>query len=390
MKFKTTDEQLTVLFSGRIDTTNSEAISNELTEIYNGNKRSSVILDFEDVDYISSAGLRFILRFKRMVPDLSVLNTSPEVYEIFEMTGFTQLMTIKKRFRKFSVDGCKVIGKGAKGTVYRIDPETIIKVYNSPDCLADIKKEQDLAKKAFILGIPTAISYDVVKVDDTFGAVYELLDSSSLSLYISNEPANINTYAGMFAELLKNIHETEVNPKEMPDAKNLVFKWIEEAEPFLNGNDGNILKGMIYSMESTNHMVHGDFHTNNVMIQDNEAMLIDMDTLSHGNPIFDLANIYITYVGFARLSPDYVEGFLGFPFELAKKFWSSFLPLYLGTNKPEKIKDVEDKTRLLSDVRLIRHIVRRSQHETEEGKKLIEELKNEISELLQGINKLSI
>ena len=124
---------------------------------------------------------RIILRLKKNNASLKIINVSSDVYEIFEMTGFSEIMPIEKAYREFSVEGCEIIGQGANGKVYRIDPETIIKVYNNPDSLPDIKRERELARKAFVLGIPTAIPYDVVKVGDGYGSVFELLNAKSFA-----------------------------------------------------------------------------------------------------------------------------------------------------------------------------------------------------------------
>ena len=46
-------------------------------------------------------------------------------------------------------------------------------------------------------------------------------------------------------------------------------------------------------------MLHGDYHIKNVMMQDGEVLLIDMDTLCQGHPVFELASMYNAYVGFS-------------------------------------------------------------------------------------------
>ena len=147
-----------------------------------------VVLDAEKLEYISSAGLRVILRLRKQEPELAIVNASPEVYEIFEMTGFTEMMPVSRAYRRVSVDGCEVIGQGANGKVYRLDPETIIKVYLNPNSLPDIHRERELARKAFVLGIPTAIPYDVVKVGDGYGSVFELLNAKSFGSLIAEHP----------------------------------------------------------------------------------------------------------------------------------------------------------------------------------------------------------
>ena len=84
-------------------------------------------------------------------------------------------------FREISLEGAEKIGEGAHGEVYRIDEETIAKVYRDSEPLEKIRKEKELSKWAFVKGIPTAISYDIVRVGDRYGVVYELLNAKSAS-----------------------------------------------------------------------------------------------------------------------------------------------------------------------------------------------------------------
>lgn len=77
---------------------------------------SSLTLDCETLDYISSAGLRVVLRLRKQEPELRLTNVSPEVYEILSMTGFTEMMPVERAYRRLSIDGCEEIGRGANGT----------------------------------------------------------------------------------------------------------------------------------------------------------------------------------------------------------------------------------------------------------------------------------
>ena len=157
---------LTIELSGRIDSGNSAAVEKDVFEKLEGKDITSLILDASGLEYISSAGLRVILHIRKQYEDLRITDVNNEVYDIFEMTGFTEMMPIEKAYRKVSVEGCEEIGKGAKGTIYRIDKDNVVKVYNNPEALEDIQHEREVAKLALVLGIPTAISYDVVKVGD--------------------------------------------------------------------------------------------------------------------------------------------------------------------------------------------------------------------------------
>ena len=160
MNWTVEKETLTIALSGHIDSGNAPAVEAEIMDIRGNQPHSALVLDLKDLVYISSAGLRVVLRLRKLEEDFKLVNASAEVYEILDMTGFTEMMTVEKARRSLSVEGCEAIGRGANGIVYRIDKDTVVKVYQNPDCLADVQRERELARKAFVLGIPTAIPYD--------------------------------------------------------------------------------------------------------------------------------------------------------------------------------------------------------------------------------------
>lgn len=386
MNYKVENGTLTVLLSGRVDSANTEEQENALNAIIAGNSFENLVLDMENLEYISSAGLRMVLRARKAQPSLKIINTSPEVYEIFDITGFTEMMPVEKAYRRLSVDGCEVIGKGAKGTVYRYDAETVVKVYKDADSLPAIKKERELARKAFVLGVPTAIPYDVVRVGDSYGSVFELLNAESYSLLIAKNPERIDSYAETFSSLLKKMHSTQIKKGELRDMKPFVLSWAETAEPYLKKETGEKLKALINAVPDRTNLLHCDYHTNNIMLQSGETLLIDMDTVSSGHPIFELANIYITYIGFGEKDPAVVESFIGLPYDTAVLFWKKFLPLYLETRDEKKIKETENKAALLSYTRLMRHIIRRGGAEKE--KETVDFCSENIEKMLSEIDTL--
>ncbi len=69
--------------------------------------------------------------------------------------------------REINVEGCEVIGKGGQGTVYRLDEETIVKLYDPGYSLDAINSERNIAKAALKAGIPTAISFETVNAGDS-------------------------------------------------------------------------------------------------------------------------------------------------------------------------------------------------------------------------------
>ncbi|MBQ1515472.1 MAG: anti-sigma factor antagonist, partial [Lachnospiraceae bacterium] len=188
---------------GRIDSVNAEQTENDILDQLTGLGDCEVVLDAAELEYVSSAGLRVILRLKKNYPNLRMVNVNSEVYEILDMTGFTEIITVEKQYRVVSIEGCEEIGHGANGTIYRIDQDNVVKVYNNADALADIQHEREVAKLALILGIPTAISYDVVKVGDSYGSVFEMLRARSFSKILANEPEKMDWCVQEYVSMLK-------------------------------------------------------------------------------------------------------------------------------------------------------------------------------------------
>ena len=93
---KAEKDRLIISLRGRIDSGNAKSVEEEVMKLRRENPGLSAVLDCSDLEYISSAGLRVILRLRKEDKDLCITNVSAEVYDIFEMTGFTEMMTVEK------------------------------------------------------------------------------------------------------------------------------------------------------------------------------------------------------------------------------------------------------------------------------------------------------
>ena len=95
---KTHDNGTTVIsVSGRVDTTTTPMLENEIKASYD--ECSTLVIDFADVKYISSAGLRILLSAHKVMSKksgLKVINVNDEIMEIFDITGFSAILNIEK------------------------------------------------------------------------------------------------------------------------------------------------------------------------------------------------------------------------------------------------------------------------------------------------------
>ena len=381
--------KLVIVLSGKINSSNASAVENELRELCREHPCDSVELDCDRLEYCTSAGLRVILRLKQNVDDTVLTNVNADLYNIFEMTGFTEMMEVHKAYRVISVEDCEVIGQGANGKVYRIDPDTIVKVYLNPDALPEIHRGRELARLAFVAGVPTAIPYDVVRIEGGgYGSVFELLNATSYAKLLIQGKKTPDELAEMSIQLLKLIHSKQVRSEILPDMKAVALDWARFLKDYLPAEQFEKLYALIDAVPEDAHLMHGDYHIKNVMLQNGESLLIDMDTLCHGHPIFELASIYNAYVGFGLVDPEVLTAFLGIPAETCAAFWRRSLELYLDTADEERLNEVEAKAKIIGLTRLMRREIRRGGLSREDGRKLIEACRSALAELLPGTDSL--
>ena len=350
---------LYIAIEGRIDATNAAEAEEKIFSIKNENPDKHTVIDADKLEYISSAGLRVILRLRKEEPKLAIINVSSDVYEVFDMTGFTDMVTVEKAYQRMSVEGCEFIAKGANGAVYRYDAETILKTYFAKDALPEIKQERENARKAFVLGINTAIPYGIVRVGDGYGTVTELLNATSVTKLIRQSPDDLTLAAKYYIDMLKNIHATVVEDGEVPDMKETALAWADFVAPHLPEAQGKKLRALVEAVPKQNTLMHGDYHTNNIMVQNGEPLLIDMDTLCMGHPVFELGSMFNAFIGYSELDHQVTINFFGYTHETAEKFWDMALKMYLGTDDETVCRSVAEKAMIIGYTRMLRRAIRR-------------------------------
>ena len=96
IEIKRNAEEIVLEIVGRLDTTTAPALDKTINENINGIK--SLILDFKGLEYISSAGLRVLLSAQKkmqQIGSMTVKNVCEDVMEVFEMTGFADILSIE-------------------------------------------------------------------------------------------------------------------------------------------------------------------------------------------------------------------------------------------------------------------------------------------------------
>ena len=280
---------------GRIDSANAGEFEKQLFSAVSENNNGDITLEASELKYISSAGLRVLMKLRKQLgKKFTVQNVSAEVYDIFDVTGFIELFDVRKKLREISVEGCEQIGAGASSKVYRINEDTIVKVFYPGVSLQRIEEERENAKTAFVGGIPTAITYDIVKCGESYGTVYELINAVQFSKFLRDNPEKASEYRIKYAKMLENMHQIKL-PENFQDMKILYKKWISDLNSFFETDEIAALHKMIDTIPDRDTFVHCDAHMGNVMVQDGELILIDMADVGRGHPVFDIGTLCFHY-----------------------------------------------------------------------------------------------
>ena len=90
------NESATLIVSGRLDTQTAPELENELDSVLSGLKE--LTFDFKDLEYVSSAGLRVILKAQKAMNaqgSMKLTGVNDSIMEVFDITGFLDILTIE-------------------------------------------------------------------------------------------------------------------------------------------------------------------------------------------------------------------------------------------------------------------------------------------------------
>jgi len=96
MKHTLENNTLTFYLEGELNSYTSNDVEKEIETVMSENAFDKVVLDLKDLVYISSAGLRIIVRIKQRCDDTLLINTPSAIYDIFKMVGFQNMIKIEK------------------------------------------------------------------------------------------------------------------------------------------------------------------------------------------------------------------------------------------------------------------------------------------------------
>ena len=96
MRNELAQNTLTLFFEGEVNSYNAEDVEKEIDAIVKSNSFKAIVIDMEKLNYISSAGLRIIVRLKQQYDDVTLVKVPSGVYDVFQMVGFENFLKIER------------------------------------------------------------------------------------------------------------------------------------------------------------------------------------------------------------------------------------------------------------------------------------------------------
>jgi len=339
----------TIKLDKSYDSSSAPEFEKELFEAVNSlysqhNRETLLTLDASDLEYISSAGLRVLLKLKKQQDALTIINVSPSVYQLFDLTGFTGIIRIRRAIREIDMTGAIEIGHGLSSHVYRLNDDIVVKLYVNRIPLWKVEREFDNAKKAFLAGIPCVMSYDIVKSGDCYGLVFELMKSRGVSRILNDAPGKFDDYAAKYIDLLKEVHSMEMD-ETFEEIKPLWHSWADLLSSFLTDEELSTIHTLIDAVPDRNTFVHSDAHVNNIMELDGKLVFADLADIGRGHPVFDIGPILFHYHYMSKANKELCESGIVLREDLREKMYEVLLENYLKDDDPKRhnaLKEIYD------------------------------------------------
>ncbi|MDO4797067.1 MAG: anti-sigma factor antagonist [Coriobacteriales bacterium] len=332
-----TPDGLLMQVSGRITAENAPQLEEDINQIRAEAPDAPIIIDADDLEYISSAGLRVVMRLLKSSGNLTLRNAHPEVYDVFEMTGLTEIMDVRRAPRTISVDGLEVVGRGGQGTVYRLDEDKVVKLYDNNFSLDAIERERRYARTALVAGISTALPYDTVRCGDKLGVVFEHAGEQTLARAYEQNPQQFNELTQRYVQFVRDFHAAEVPAGTFKSVSAKSHRYLDGLASYCSPEEIYLLHSLADAIPQCATLVHGDLHPGNIMVSGDELLLIDMPDISQGPTQIDIVNIFRDIVSAPQNSPEAIEVSMGIPADLIKKIGGAFFSTYTGITDPAQL-----------------------------------------------------
>ena len=208
------------------------------------------------------------------------------------------------------------------------------------DIYKEVEKKLNEGKKVLFTGTSCQIN-----------GLYGYLNKIYENLYTQDIICHGVPSPKVWKNYLKYRQEKDLESPTKINFREKTIGWIKKLEKYLPSDACDKLMKLTEKVPASHTLLHADFHLKNILVTGDELMLIDMDTLCAGDPIFEIATIYNSYMEFPSISPMAAK-FLGIDVETANRIWERTIKLYTEYTGEDE-KEITRKAQILGCIRIL-------------------------------------
>lgn len=365
-----------LVFPEKLDTTNSkEYMARFFKELEGVPEDMPVICDLDNTTYISSSGLRLALLLERKHKNIKFINADPAVYEIFEETGITNILSVKRKPRKIDPITGEPLARGSNGEIYVIEDDIIVKMFSPNTTREEIVEEWKNAQTALALGVPSVICYQMLTDGERLGIMFERMKTASFATVVYSDYEHFDRYAVRFAGLLKELHGIHDKKHDFHSVKTAFSELIFKAD-YLSEDEKAKMTAFLDAVPDSDCVIHGDFHPKNIGENMGLLILLDLAEIGYGHPLFDFMASYYDLILSGQTvgveHPEITKQFFGLSVEELAKLWDILLGNYFPGISEEKKRYFNETINMILGFKLMLFPVLHPNHTKEKHNAWIE------------------
>jgi len=239
---------------------------------------------------------------------------------------------MNKEVHRIDLSAYVQVGEGGNGRTYEqtANPDILLKVNNAPiNDEATVKSELEISQHVLGLGLPTPRMYEMVRVGDGYGMLFERIrGKKSLSRICADDPSRIGEAAGLLVMEGKKLHATPCDTGFFPDRKVIAMQAVETVYYMKDYREK--LLAFAQDIDDATTCVHGDFHGGNLIISgEQKPYWIDLGRFSYGSPMFDICHLFLICQVYSQFP--HTQDIFHMNEEQLKCFWDAFATAYTGS-----------------------------------------------------------
>lgn len=229
------------------------------------------------------------------------------------------------------------VGEGGNSEAYinEAEPGILLRVNVNDTSEKAIREDFYTPKAVAETGIPTPEIFEIVRAGKYFGVKCRAVaGKKSFSRLCADDPASIDALGARMAALTKEFHAKTVQDSEWIPSRKEQLQEAARTTTLVRGKTKEKLLEVVNNIPESNHLLHGDLQTGNLIMVDGKPYWIDLGRASHGVPQFDLGHLYLFCNLFGRTAR--VQEIAHMTDKQLMQFWNAFASAYNGPDKMDE------------------------------------------------------